>query len=342
MAYYNPILNKALAKIQQGHYYRELAPAHYAVSYVPDNINKFRISALPFCPLLHVMAELDNPQRKIEFESGFYFKVGHAVHDLWQTVAKYSLPDKFIGDWRCGRVLTTVDKSHAAQLTVCNRVTHFSSFNAASNKVCPHQLKNCAPHLTYQELQMQELDLSGHTDFLLHYKGRHYGLVDFKTTSSFLFDKPKIAVNMGYYPSEKYINQIRNYLILLERKYNIIIDDYTIAYQAREKALQIGRNKNSAIRIFSYRATNKMRRQILRDLHRQQGMFNIAQKWLQAKDRSKITTELYESRPCHRARDYVEKMKFGFFGKEQCPHHLSGACYKTGKGSMLRKLQKLE
>lgn len=329
MAYRNRELQKALGKIQSGHYF------------LPPDPRKFRVSSLPYCPILHVLDVVENPDRKIPFESGFYFHIGHAIHNIYQTVARHTLPDNFIGDWRCTRVLNTNPTKTSNTVQYCNRVAGFCSARKALKANCPHGHNDCHRYLTYQELQVAELDVTGHTDLLYRSRPKRYHLVDIKTTSSFLFESPKRAVSYGYYPSEKYIEQIQTYLVLLERQYKIRIVDYTIAYQGREKALAIGRDKNPALRLFSYKATNRMRRKILRNLKRYQRLFNIANVWLLAKatKRKRYTDKLYQARPCHRSKDYHEKMASRFMSNEPCKYHVNQMCYN---GKMLKTLQKLE
>lgn len=341
MPYRNRNVERAIAKIVAGDYPHDRGPDRYQITFHPNNLGRFRVSSLPYCPILHVEAELAEGHSRIPFESGFYFHAGHAVHHLYQAIAKHAIPNKFIGDWRCSRILQQNSRDNSDQLRLCNRVVPFTSFAKAAQAVCPHGKQNCGGFLEYQELQLNDLDVSGHTDFLLHQAGRHYSLIDFKTTGSFLFDKPKIAIKLGYYPSEKYLHQIENYAIMLERQYKIIIDDVTIAYQAREKATQIGRSKLPAQRLFTYRHSNKIRRRSVRNLRGYRQAYRVANKWLQAKDRKSITPQLLAARPCHRALDYVNKMAWGFFSREPCPHHQAGACYgqRPKIAKIIRKLE---
>jgi len=326
LAYHNKELTRALRSIQSGHYY------------LPPDPRKFRVSSLPYCPLLHVIGKIENPDRKIPFESGHYFHMGHAAHQLWQTVARYKLPDNFIGDWQCTRQLHCAATTTAITATICNRVVNFCSFNQATKQACPHKLRNCSRYLNYKELEIEFHGMTGHTDMLIK-QGKYYSLIDIKTTSDFLFLEPKKAISYGYYPSKKYLEQISVYCVMLERKYKIKIKDYTIAYVARNKALFVGRDNCRALRLFSNRLTDSIRKSRLKRMHIYQKQFTIANNWLEAAPvtRRKLTQNLFASRPCHRSKDYFEKMAHGFF--TPCKHHTKGHCYN---GKMKKILQKLE
>lgn len=324
----NRKIERALQTIQQGHYF------------LPYEKSRFRISQLPFCPLLFVIDSLENSERKISFESGFYFHIGHAIHTLWQTVARYQLPDQVIGDWQCTRTLNTKQTDYTNTVQQCNRVVHFCSFNQAAKYTCPHRFKNCQEFIKYKELELIRKNLTGHTDLLLRDQ-QGYHLIDFKTTSGFLFEAYKKALSYGYYPNPRYKLQLENYIILLEKKYKIKIVDYTVAYVSRDKALEVGRDKHPALRLFTYKTTNRIRRQARRNLQRYQRMFNIANNWLNAKHRNELTKKLFTARPCHNHKQYHERMAAGFLSNAPCPHHTSGACYGDGK-AMRKILRKLE
>lgn len=330
--YRNRDLERALKKIHQGYYILPPADRH------------FRVSSLPYCPLIHVINAVNNPERRVEFESGFYFHMGHAIHSLWQTTGQHVLPDNLVGDWRCQRVLKTSVKNNTEITHRCSTMAKFCTLNeAAANTPCPHGHKSCRDQLAYSELELAWRGMTGHTDFMYRWPKRKnsYSLVDIKTTGNFLFDAYKKAVEFGYYPSKKYIEQLETYCIILEHHYKIRIEDYSIAYQAREKATQIGRDKKTALRIFTFKLTDQIRRKRLKNMRRYRRGFDVANKWLAARGRarSKLTEQLYDIRPCHRHKDYHETMAWAFFDSRPCEYHAAQECYN---GQMLRRLTKLE
>jgi len=317
-------VRKALLAVQQGHYF------------LPAEPPRFRVSGLPFCPILFAL-EAKQPQRSVEFESGFYFNIGHALHNLWQTVGPHSLPDELIGDWQCTRVLQESGNKRTKIIHRCGRVQEFSTFNHAKRAVCPHGKTDCADYLTYKELEFEWHGLTGHTDFLLRDKRGRYHLVDFKTTSNFLFEKPKFAIQQGYYPNQRYLEQLRAYVIMIEAKYNIKVHDYTVAYLSREKALEVGRDKKPALRLFTYLVTDKIRRS-QRKRHREyRRRYRSVQRWLENPTRQ-ATRRLYEARPCHTRLEYLNEMAVRFLSNQPCEHHASGACYNGKMEKHLRRL----
>ena len=325
-------LKRALTKVQEGYF---LAPPREP---------KFRASELPFCPLLHVIDKVghdSNEPEKIEFESGFYFNMGHAVHDLWQSTASIALPHGLIGDWECAKVFSHKANDNVTTIKRCNRVVHFCTHDQAVKYSCPHKRTDCKHLQKYKELELEELGLTGHTDFL--YRGKHnkYHLVDFKTTGTFLFDKPKIAVGHGYFPSEKYFEQLETYAVMLERKYEITIDTITIVYVARHRAVHAGEDKRRrAMHLFTVKLTNTTRRNRRKNIRRYTRSYKIARQWLDAKprERRKLTNKLFDVRPCHTHKDYQEKMAWAFMSKTPCEHHKSGACYNRDMLTTLKDL----
>ena len=215
--------------------------------------------------------------------------------------------------------------------TQCNRVVNFTTMDAAKKQPCLHGFssKECAAAQRYQELQLTYGKLSGHTDLVFLLKGR-YHLLDFKTTSNFLFDKPEIAKRYGY-PNKKYIEQQQNYVILLEKQYNIRIDSYTIVYISRERATHT--KSKPALKLFTVKVTNKIRREQKAKLKLYQYQHKIAKKWLDKKSKT-YTNKLWSSRPCLTMKDYLVKMKPTFYS--DCPELES--CRDK---SLLNKLKKL-
>jgi hypothetical protein len=326
-------LKRALLKVQESHF---LAPPREP---------KFRASELPFCPLLYVIDKAGHDPtkpEKIEYESGFYFNMGKAVHSLWQDTAAIALPHGLIGDWECTKVIKEITERNITTTIRCNRVVHFCTHDQAVRYSCPHQRTDCKHLQRYRELALDQDGLSAHTDFLYRGKRNKYDLVDFKTTGTFLFEKPKIAIGHGYFPSIKYFEQISTYAVMLEKEYNIVISTLTIAYVARHRGVHAGEDQRTrALRLFTVKFTDRMRRNRKRNMRRYVKQYKVARRWLDTKPRQrhKITRELFDIRPCHSHKDYHNKMAWAFMSKTPCEHHKSGACYNREMLSTLKELE---
>jgi hypothetical protein len=325
--------------------FRELLKIQAGKILIPSREPILRVSEVPFCQLIHVIDKVgfDPAQPEpIDYEAGFYFNMGHAVHNLWQAAGTYNLSDSLIGDWQCTRILKQATDSTkiTETVTTCNRVVHFTTYNHAIKYQCPHRL-DCRHQQVYKELTIKKRNLTGHTDFLWRDKRGRYHLVDFKTTGEFLFDNPKRAISYGYYPSPKYFIQIEIYAVLLEQQYDIKIDTVTIVYVSRNKAKHSERKYKRAMLPFSRHMTNSIRRRRSHDIKRYQRRYDLARNWLDAstKQRHQLTDKLFESRPCHRPLDYMNKMSPAFMSNAPCEFHKDGSCYNR---EMLHRLRKLE
>jgi hypothetical protein len=300
---------------------------------IPHREPKLRVSSLPFCPLLFVL-DSQEISSEVEFKSDFYFRLGTSIHELWQNAAAHVLPKSFIGDYACHKIIDEKTTDNSRTVTRCTRVVPFCSASHAKKQPCLHPDKvtreQCRASQHYQELEYQWHALTGHTDFLYKDKDGKYHLIDFKTTGTFLFDKPDYAISKGYYPSPKYKVQLETYVTLIERKYKIKIASYTIAYVSRDRA--IDEAKKPALKLFTQDMTDKIRkaRRDVTLLYIRQ--HKIAVKWLSASkvDREKTVNKLWKARPCHSKIDYLNKMRDAFF--DDCPQLekcLSGKLRKT-------------
>lgn len=303
--------------------YQTLLTLQTAKYKVPYKKAELRVSSLPFCPLIFVKDNLTQESTR-EFKSDFYFKSGNAIHELWQETATKILPKNLIGDYACHKVIATKVGSKSTTFTRCNRVVSMCSADHAKQQPCLHADKvagkDCQHHQQYQELQLNWQALSGHTDFIYLDAKDQYHLVDFKTTGLFLFDKPDVAVKLGYYPSKKYIVQLETYVIMLERQHNLKITSYTIAYVSRDRA--VDEAKKPALKLFTYEVTDKIRQARTAITKKYLQQHKIAVRWLRQKKKAtntaSINDKLWESRPCQTKRDYLTKMKPAFF--TDCPH----------------------
>ena len=305
----------------------------------PGRPPEFRASALPFCPLLHVhdtkQFALEGGSRSYGME--FYVRIGTVVHSLLQEFGKFSQGATLFGNWQCGRVLSEIDNGLTLNVCKCQHSVPLTTYDKLKVK-CPHGHTGCKPFFNYQEIEVSWRGLRGHIDNLLILgkpaKRRKF-LLDFKTTSDWLFEEPAKAIARGYYPSAKYIEQIESYAVLLKLLYDIDIDYYGIIYVSRQHPTDPAKRRKQHYN-FLRKFTPVLFARRLRLLKQQARGFKYAQRVLQDPSKTNLA-KLYATRPCKTPADYQAKMKMRFFGAENCPFHEDKSCYN---GKVLKTLAK--
>lgn len=306
------------------------------MSEVPDfepRYPEFRVSGLPYCPILHLERVRDwhNGGATANYGMQFFTSIGTAVHDSFQYYAKRVHPKTFFGNWRCTRTLSKEIKNGVETVRRCmHNNTELNCFKDLKVS-CPHKHKNCKEKWEYQEINFAWRGLSGHMDCLIKLNGK-WILLDWKTTGNYLFENPDAAIKKGYYPSSKYIEQIESYAVLIKALYGIDIDYYAICYISRNKPSDTERRIKGHFN-FIYKLDRRRFKRRLRILKQQTSNHRLAEKLME-----KVTTQsldlLLENKPCHSKADFKEKMKSAFFGSEVCEHSKSGKCFDS---SAMRK-----
>ena len=296
---------------------------------------EFRVSGLPYCPLLDLVDRKSVEPAHEEYESSFFFHVGTALHELFQKFARDAKGVALVGNWKCTKVISTKYDNNPPSETVtrCSHEYEFCEHADVQKKhSCPHKLKECSADLfQYVEITLTYNGLSGHIDLIFKINGK-YILVDIKTTSSYLFDYPDKAIERGWYPSLKYWEQVETYSVLIEKLKDIKIDSYAILYISRDHTS----NKKKGHMIFARKLTSEMRKGRLKRLEKQIKNNELAQKYLK-KPNSKTLKVIWENRPCQTKKDYKHQMAYKFFN-ETCQFHKDGSCYS---GKIINKIEKL-
>jgi hypothetical protein len=289
---------------------------------------EFRVSSLPMCPLLDISKKHDQGiETQEDYSSHFYFSSGNNLHTLFQKFA--SQKSSLIGNWRCERMLSTMNVSNPPSETFkkCNQKYEFCSLKSAiKNHSCPHKLKDCKkPNLTYVELAILHDGLSGHVDLLFCIDGVYY-LLDIKTTNDRLFTDTKKELKKGYYPASKYHHQIETYACLLEKKYNIKISKYAILYVSR--STPSSRQKKMHL-LFTIKFTKERRAARMNLIDSQIANHKLVLKF-NKNPTEKLLTKIWKQRPCQTKLDYKNIMSSKFFGRQQCEFYKDGSCF-SGK-----------
>lgn len=283
----------------------------------PPRPDKFRVSGLPYCPILDIhQSRALSLYSESEYSKSVYTRVGTAIHEAFQLHVEHLDPSVPYGDWECSRVLSSKDKDNKKTIVTCNKVvSHLTLENAskAIKKSCPHGHDDCHLHLKYKELElMYKGVLSGHTDMLFFYKGKIY-LIDVKTTSNYIIKGSKKE------PAKTYQEQIETYAFILWKKYKIKVDYVVILYVAREKSIS---KSATPVKIYAKKVTPAFLKK-RRDLtHHYVKLYKMRRKVGFPADLSKkeAIEALAENRPCKTMKDYNEKMKFKFeVAQSNCP-----------------------
>lgn len=175
-------------------------------------------SSFPFCGLREAYERFlreDDPVIRQDFGSDYYLNAGTVTHSAFQRW--FGRRGKLIGKWEC---------------QVCGNVREFGPK--------PASCKCGSTEMIYHELGAKEGRLSWHTDGIFKY-GDEYWVVDLKTSSMFAIQKALDLRKQGKksdLPYVKNVFQIETYTVLIERKYNIKITGWILAYVPRDKPNQ--------------------------------------------------------------------------------------------------------
>jgi len=301
---------------------------------------EFRVSGLPYCPLLDLVDRKSEEPAHEEYESGFFFSVGTALHELFQKFARDAKDVTLVGNWKCTKLLSTKYDSNppSETHTKCTQEYEFCSHEDVKKKhSCPHKINSCGPELfQYVEITLTYNGLSGHIDLIFKINGK-YILVDIKTTSSYLFQSTENAISKGYYPSLKYWHQIETYSVLVEKLKNIKIDSYAILYVSRENTS----NKKKGHAIFARKLTAEMRKNRLKLIDSQILNNSKALNFIKSPSKKKIE-RIWNNRPCQTNEDYMNIMDAQFFGSEKCKFYKNKSCMSGKIKKDILKLYKEE
>jgi len=272
----------------------------------PDDKKKRHLelhpSSFPYCPLQTLVEVAQNGLYLSKWESAssdYYCSVGTAVHTVMQK--HFGRAMHVVGDWTCKK---------------CGNVAAFKTFEQAGQ--C------CGRNRHYEELGIKfKKTVRGHTDGLFLYEGE-YWVGDYKTASVVKCDKYKEEVVDGKEPSlplRGNREQIRSYVVLLEREYKIKIRGWALLYLARDNPF-----KHNVVCIEEFDDDLRAEYRKLMSLYDKQydAMLDV--------DNSHTGLDfLIETKPCKCDADYQELFASDF---KECP--LYSVCFDEHK--LIKKL----
>lgn len=324
--YKSKTIDKWLAKIQMAE-----------VPNLSPRRPEFRVSSLPYCPILYLESLLgwhEGGSTKT-YQMRFYTDIGTAVHSAFQEFAKVVHPKTFYGNWKCSRQIAAKHDKNTEVVVKCNKIVRdITCFDKLKVGKCPHGFSDCKSRFEYEEILFLWNGISGHMDCLILLDGKWW-LLDWKTTSNYIFNNTEEAIRKKYYPNEKYIEQIESYAVLLKMVYNIDISYYVISYIGREKPTDIKKMIESDYS-FVFKMDKRKFKKRLRLLKQQTDNHKAVERLLK-KATTKDIDYLIENKPCHSKEDFKNGMKKGFFGSEQCEYCKNGDCFDKKK---IRKIIK--
>lgn len=311
----------------------------------------FRVSSLPFCGLhdffSHLVAvdkgkngsggKVQGTHRKRltdePFSQRFYTNIGTAVHDTaqaWLFARRDELGIDIFSQFSCSRCGRKTEVGFYSE--VCGAADKEASQCCMSSRGegCDWQFEEIEYEIRGDEIpglrsgkraaRFRKLKLSGHSDFVFRVvaTGVVY-LLDFKTTSNYLFSAAAAIVNKkirdGEYPRAVYWRQIEAYAWLLWKKYRLKVDHYALIYVNRS-SVEVGRKPQ--FRVFSREWTKKRflatGEKLADDFRQYKLRVDVGEEY----KKGKKVARLIENRPCHSLAEYKDRMGMKFT-YESCP-----------------------
>jgi len=274
---------------------------------------EFRVSGLPYCPVVQLKDHLDHPIEKYGYSFKFYTTTGTAIHEVLQNSMSNSPQHghRAFGNWEC-------------------------SYCGKRKEVC-FRPKKCKCHKIYGMWLYKELDfkykgLSGHLDKLTQAPDGAWVAWEFKTTGAW-----KLANRDEALPYRRHILQINVYCYLLKKLYDIDVSRYVIVYLDRA-------NPKTQPKIFRYDWTDERHERVSNLIRRSIKSNQLVESFMQRVQKKKASREalgkLIESRPCHSMKDYKRHMESRFL-YEPCPFMKDGLCAKPNIEKLEKKLWRL-
>jgi hypothetical protein len=278
---------------------------------------RFRVSALPFCPILYAG---QGPWSSVDYRAGHIFAMGTAIHELIQTfLANGAHSAELYGDWIC---------------TGCNTVKR----SCVKPKVeCKCGVVGAA--WKYQELEVVFRNLKGHVDTILQVvkvKGQKPRMivVDYKTTEFYNGVK-----NTRKFPVPPNVVQISAYCAILAKVYKLPIDGWALIYTDRTKAVAGANHFHVVAKEWRKKDTNLW----VNRLRKFDESYPDAQKAYSIRQKGKtipreLLTSLVEKRPCKSATDYETIMSPAFYYADgPCP--LKESCTRASTVKIVKRVK---
>ncbi len=279
-----------------------MALGHGSVTEAPRK-PQFRVSSLPFCPILYAHGQFKAEPRRMTYKDQFYFDIGHALHRLWQRSMVQSpiYGERVYGRWKCARC----QKPYSENL---------ACFRPASTPRCCNW-----SYWEYEELELEWGGLSGHPDLFVRYD-EGWAIHEFKTTSYAILSSA--TRRHKTLPFVKHFVQADSYAYLTPKLYPDTgrVTEVVITYGSRE-------NPDPAKFFrFPYAFTDALYDSTRERLYREREGYAMAQDWLAKPESERRLKALVAARPCHSKEQYEERMDKSRFDK--CPFFDKGICAK--------------
>lgn len=307
---------------------------------------EFRVSGLPFCPLLAGLSPLDGMD---VYREHFYFDIGTAMHSLFQKWMARSVSGAAMwGDWECGCKRKKRDKE--GRFLPVHEIVH----DIRPDGKCPG-----GKEWYYREVEVQYGNLKGHIDLMWRVPGGYmdgkllkpwYIVWDWKSTEIDKEDpktgkkrkQKKVGWGTTYspiqdpddrYPIPSNVVQISTYCTILRAKMGINVGGWALVYADRSKP--ITRHEHMHIVSHAWTAKDQELWEARTDMACKGAPHALKAVDLRLKGKPLPLTllkSMVATRPCRRAIDHDGYMKADFHYEDvkECPH--KGICC-SGKGS---------
>lgn len=256
---------------------------------------KLRVSGFPYCGLRHAYLKLTNyVEPPSDAMMSYYTGVGTAAHSVFQRWLAAS--GKVYGAWYC---------------KPCRRKVRFG---------CTHLCSKCGSEMEYVEFTVTAFDhVSGHLDGVFKDKNGEFWVIDYKTSSTFVIDSQRRNPTLPYV---KNLHQIRTYVPLIEKQFDIKVAGWILVYCARDTPTKI--------HVESGRLSEKTKANIIKRVKSYDDQYQV----VQTLSTPKQLDYLCKTKFCTSHEHYLEHMK----GFKACP--LESVCFtKQLKRVMLRELE---
>lgn len=270
--------------------------------------DEFRVSGMPYCPILRAFDVAGGEGETRAFEADFYFGAGNSIHANLQhhlpLIKKYGR-DVF-GDWEC--------ESCGKKWSWCKNPSRSKAKCCENHKVAYREVEISYTH--------NGVTISGHIDLMLW--PEEFGLIvlDFKSMGNKYYEQPHYT---KYLPFAKNVAQIEMYCLLLNLAKSLKVKAYSLVYIGRDWPSKMQKKKFKYPHVIRTKVwTPKREKQLLEYLHRvmdgragQAKLKKINNSEVKAKAAIDI---IVANRPCQRYSDYHINMDAAFFGAEKCPN----------------------
>ena len=283
-------------------------------------LREFRTSSFPYCPILdliHYFEARATGTIPTAYRQQFYFTIGHAIHDLWQTamIGSPKYGSRVYGNWHCPGPDCSVKRL---------------------NTLKPAKSPCCGENWEYHEIAYLYRGLTGHSDLITRNNRNSYTIWELKTVPYWFLQSYKLCSEYQMY--QKSLTQTRIYAALARKIYQLPITRIVIVNLGRESP-NLEDIKLNALD-FTDRDYQKIMSRLDRSVAARKSVTKLLKEQKRTKPPKKLLQKMLDQRPCHTRSDYYRKMDQRWFGKDKCPVYKLGVCTKDPSGQQLPALIK--